>query len=828
MPNYSDSDCVGGVSYFADRDNALLLQSDLLSWGLVLDAETSDDIAAVWPVVCASFGDRNCLSLEVMDITSGLPDLGSLSSAPFYPDSDLFNSATFAVYPPTYSLTASPIYPALNHPTLTPWTWPSTGRPVDSDAFTFGIYGLGYEYAFQVGGLAGTYTAEWVTKITLRYVVQRLSEGDDKTAATYQPYIQWDGNRFWGDTITVSDEIPGGTVVYVDWWANPATGLPWTVADLEQFDTASGSTCGFGLYAFGTGASGTLATIFQAWMIVESAPVDFRLAIGSLCPPQTQKQGWQSITLFDPADSTAPINVQLTPGNRYLWWMRKTIGHALAVCRLDEAGVDLPGPPFWTSIGVNLDQNSHRIVSLGDAETQVAGFGLELPDGSFSLDSQLYATTSPEGLDTQDAWPDIGAYFRMSPVDRDHTMAQQFTPNTTGVYAWLRINCALATGQSDGDLIVQIRTVAGDVVQATQIITANDLEGSKVKWQTLGFRLDSAPTLNAGTRYYFAASSLATHTKGWLVQVLNAGTLDGPPTGPPANLIETGFGQSTTPSDNLIISSGTYTDAVAEINVAILPDPPEELIAVVDETVCCVTPILLSWLNPIIVGCGGFGATEIDRSDDEGTTWYTIARLTDESVETMDDYESKRNQVAQYRARTVRGDGVPSDWTDVVEATATQECCGLILTSNVMPELGAAYPDIGNLWRMFTWPRDEQVYQPSFRNFQLVWSELEDRGTMFGVQVLVRGDQVNGTTPCTASECFDFDLVGEDVFDPIKAIARADLPYVCVHNEHGNRWFAHVTVSEGSWMVDGEIFTATVNVVEITDRPYIVSMVGGS
>jgi len=62
-------------------------------------------------------------------------------------------------------------------------------------------------------------------------------------------------------------------------------------------------------------------------------------------------------------------------------------------------------------------------------------------------------------------------------------------------------------------------------------------------------------------------------------------------------------------------------------------------------------------------------------------------------------------------------------------------------------------------------------------------------------------------------------------FEDLRDMAWASVPYVCVRDELGNRWYSLVTVPDGSRrriVNKGHLLISTVNVIEVTNTPYPV------
>jgi len=64
---------------------------------------------------------------------------------------------------------------------------------------------------------------------------------------------------------------------------------------------------------------------------------------------------------------------------------------------------------------------------------------------------------------------------------------------------------------------------------------------------------------------------------------------------------------------------------------------------------------------------------------------------------------------------------------------------------------------------------------------------------------------------------------GSDGFTLLRDLAWSDLPYVCVKDDLGNRWFSTLIVPSGTMQRSPQLFIASIVVTESTDVPYPVS-----
>lgn len=858
MTNYNPSDpCTIGPEWFVNRYGAAVIDSDTKSVAYRLHAVTADLVEEMWTFLRYAYGGNTVIIVEVFDVTTGLPALPALTQSTYYPTSDVFVApapwtpgayGAFTGYNPSLGGAAAK-WQAIDSPTLTPGSWALSGAPTANDEFVFNFFGYGYDFACRVGGMAGTQSGHWVTRVRSRAICAQYLALGASGAFQIQPYLWLNGVKAYGPAQAVS-AAQGPVEILHDWHYNPLTGSPWTGTDMNRFDTGygGGQSFGVGWVVQPTGSSNNLATILQGQLIVESAVSDPRLNIGStLLPAQwagiSGIVGWRGVLFRDPAGAVTgsdpgdpnladPKPLHLVAGHDYVFMVRRGESYAgpsdtLSPGFLSAAPQSIKGPPFWTSYqAVQLDPISYRPISLGAVYSDAYGCVLTKAGGGISLDSQPYAGSTP--ISGIDAFPGIGTYYENSTVENGKVLKQRFTPTATDEYGWVWAEVAMFSDVTDADLTVEIRDVATNTLQGTGgVITSERLTTPKRSWQKVGVRMAVAPILTSGTQYYLKFVSAASHGEGWLVQVINAG-YEPPPVGPPTGSSVATWGGGINPLDRY----GTLEqDMTAVATLSTIPPFPAEFTAIPSTQTCCMSHVALAWDTSVGIGCGGFFAYEIQRNDDE-QGWVTIFLIHDVAVLTIDDWESKRNTVASYRIRCIRADGAPSDWSPTATATAPMgSCVGLMFTSNVQPESSLFYQDTVAS-RKFSWPENVQEFLPQGRNLRVVYGELPDRGTLFNAQLRVR----DGYGPCVTGGCDDFSTLGERVFWPLREMCRAGLPYVCVMNEAGDRWYASIRVPSGEWQQHGiergggwAAYQLDIVVAQVTDRPYVVdALAGGS
>ena len=873
LPNYgSNSPCTLGLGWFPSVASISWIDSEQNAIGIALEADTNDLISQVWPWVACWVGNQT-VSLEVYDITAANPPLTALTWTTYVPGIDIFNGpqgwtsgawGDFNGWNPSLGAVYSR-YLALDSTVLTPRAWSlNTLQTIGNDATIFSFFGAGYDLIVGHVGAAGSMAGKWITRVRTHYWVQQLIDYDPFGPVTITPFIWVNSTRYFGDPISFSAD-QGVVELYFDWYVNPSNGLPWTPADIDQFDTAAAAPAsGLGWHLDPTGSANNLGLILQAHLQVESAAVDPRLVMAAITPATmfpgmkggtVCRQGWMQFTLRN-TQTGAVGNLQLSRGHKYLFVFRldtrtSSTSFGIATISTENPG-DLTesllteGPPFWSQFtgplgvgsstrtgalgdGVTLDGANRRVLDIGIESGLTPAVSLVKSAGGVSADSQPYGTVSD--LNGSDAWPDMGEWFNNSPVNTLLSMQQEFTAPVSDSYGWIRVLLATVAGTTDGNLTIQIKRRSDDVqMGGTATIAVTDLVSPTHRWQTVGVRTSGATfALVAGTQYYFDIRSTAAANQGWLVQCVNSG-YEPQPYGPPAGTnAAAGWGggvDKLTFSDPMMQQFGWATpgepgSVVAAVNLSTVPSAPAGFAAVADVEVCSISHIWLTWTPVTTVECGAFLAYEIQRNDSLTGTWHRIALITTQTIGGFDDYESMCNTLAYYRIRLIRDDGTSSDWSATVSATVPMTGTpGLMFTSNESPLLTVFYQDLAES-RAFEFPSNEQVFQPHNRNYQIVFRELEDRGVEFKSKLRVRA----GRMPCGPG-CDNATGFGPDVFDPLKAICRAGLSYVCVKNESGNRFFAYVKTPTAEWTQHGSersggfgAYTMDVEVTEVTDVP---------
>lgn len=216
---------------------------------------------------------------------------------------------------------------------------------------------------------------------------------------------------------------------------------------------------------------------------------------------------------------------------------------------------------------------------------------------------------------------------------------------------------------------------------------------------------------------------------------------------------------------------------------------------------------------------------EIQRMDTVETEWKTIMLTENLSIQSFNDYEARVGIVTSYRVRSVDAYGFYGPWSSEVTATVPEPgvtigCEGghlLIFTSNEEQDgsLNLAYSSVWESGRTveepFVFPEARFVTLQAMynRDYFTAFRTTERGGEQFARTVLV---QAAAIAPETLGD-----------FTDLRDMAWADVSYICVRDEEGNRWFATILVPGGRVVHNRNLYLAPIEIVEVTDTPTQVS-----
>lgn len=556
---------------------------------------------------------------------------------------------------------------------------------------------------------------------------------------------------------------------------NPSTGAPWTIAEVQAFDSSDE------VVFYVNNVPYSRVYVYMAWMDI-AAVTENRKAVGVL----DDRASGLTPNAWNAATMTTPTGGAWTKDGtgRHLYTVRRSNGvGSLVIPTLEEPGVV---PENAAGFSPTVDPSTAIITEMGDEHGALFGLIQRTTAPAEHADSVAYADAIEALVYTgQDAEQEITAV-----ADDYGVVRARIKPNS-----------------ATGNLLVKIKK-RSDNSQAGSTITITPEDAASLPEDAAGWRilveiLATVPTLSA-VQYYveFSSTALGVNDDWW--SVLAVDTLD------QGNA--TTYGGTT---DRALVN-GTEADRYdLAVSISTIPDPvtnfETELASLAldgDGNDCSVDSLVYvhaTWTPTSL--SGDFGRYEIDRSEDGGTTWVTVAKLATEATSDFDDFESLRGVQACYRIRVVRIDESPSEWSSESCQTPTAADCEWLFTSNRTPSLNAGYNQLGPETE-YVFPRaDDRKYHRIYgRDGRLAFIGTEDPLVDFELPLIVQADPTEPTA-------------GVAVFGPLRALMGADVPYVCVLDATGNRFYADLVVPSGSANRNARVYLATVGIVELTLTP---------
>jgi len=220
----------------------------------------------------------------------------------------------------------------------------------------------------------------------------------------------------------------------------------------------------------------------------------------------------------------------------------------------------------------------------------------------------------------------------------------------------------------------------------------------------------------------------------------------------------------------------------------------------------------------------GFGAFEIQRYDNVDGVWSTIMLGTNPATTGFKDYEARVGTPSVYRMRQHNVYDFVGAWNTPVSGTitspgVTNADIGLLIFTSNESQSGAYNLAYSSSWENnpsedFIWPEGSSITLQEMYNKDFVTSfhPLERAGERFSRVILV-----NSVGIATA--------VDVNAFKSLRNMAWADLPYICVRNELGERWYAAILVPAGTRRRMNSVDMlqlAEVTVVQVSDTPSVV------
>lgn len=605
-----------------------------------------------------------------------------------------------------------------------------------------------------------------------------------------------------GDRLTVA---PGGEPEWLTFDApvNPATRLPWCLADVQRFTELPDSTWYVGLRA----TTGPTTDPLRVYTVCVDVTVcdDRRVATAQEVVPGGGEQArWVEFPMRRVTDCA------LTPwtkaSNRLYWLVvyRGADTSPAAMSVLEGDAVDsAPGTKAWGLRYVALKPTSSGVTEVGDippdrVENRVPAAVLVTTGGALSVDSQPYV------------------YVRTSEVAAGQNVEQEFTPTASGTYAF--INCWLA-GDGIGepwanpphlpDTALEVRVFRrSDGVQFGGVGTIDadtDVEGTRAV-RLVRCRLSSNASLVAGTQYVLRFSSATATTRPWLIAALDSHSDD---------FAAATYGGTT---DVLTVGAVDYQRRDAVVTFGSVPTAPGSVTATTPIAAvtggCGIDGVRYARVTWAATTLGSkFARYEVSRSEDGGTSWRHVASITPEALPEFSDYEARRGVALRYRIRVVRTDGIRSDWSSTTAPVTLVAGAELVIGSNTLGGVWAWHYDGAEAVSWEPVPAAAVEYHARYGTpYQVEVRDSTERGVTFTRSLVVAYNDPSLTG-------------GWAEFDDLRNLLASDAPYLAVCDGRGNRWLCGGYVSRYTEEQPGDRLYAEVVFTEVLGAPPAVTLI---
>lgn len=223
-----------------------------------------------------------------------------------------------------------------------------------------------------------------------------------------------------------------------------------------------------------------------------------------------------------------------------------------------------------------------------------------------------------------------------------------------------------------------------------------------------------------------------------------------------------------------------------------------------------------------------FGHYELQRQDDDDDEdeWNTILLASSPAVTGYADYEARVGVESRYRIRTVNVLDFAGSWSNEQASTVTSP--GVVLAvgdgnSVLIFTTNERQDGSSNLAYVQTWDGGvaEDFAFPEADSTQL--RELYRRDYVVAFRPSERGGERFSRAILVHSAAVPSGRIREG-FRSLRDMAWDDVPYICVRNELGDRWFANVQVPAGRIQRNRRLYVAQINVIETTDTPCAVEL----
>lgn len=626
------------------------------------------------------------------------------------------------------------------------------------------------------------------------------------------------------------------------YWQSPATSemMPWKFADLIRFDSSYGGTRLYASIVGGTNWGMSLSSenvyVWYAALQVTYCE-EQRTIIGGVLKNASNPIGYGANFVRLRGIESRALLPSLPAGD----W-------TVTVATADQGAIANPraGYPDLNALRELYEIPSHAGVQIN--VTTTPGEQFETVDTHVLTQLSVHTTGA--------ALTEVHAYGRQypSPVYGSNFVTQDVYDDAVaaGTYPQLRFWARHFNDTSQSLVVSGTGTAAGSVASIS-VSDFDNLPEILNGWREVNLRLSPAPTLGglSPDAAFVWSSTAETAGSRWELLAVQAPAVSGipgdllnlvvpagqrlppvtyqPPSGETVEITTlsqyaSGAAAQQTDTDlSFLFSQDPYT--VTGLAVATLSQAVTGIGVDCNGTPCCIPTAItynrITW-PALAMAPTGFGVFELQRYDDVTAAWHTIMSASASGVTGFNDYEARVGQASVYRMRVLNLYRFAGSWSAQVTGTVTtpgvtMQCADsgeapgvLIFTSNSVQSgtrnLAYAMQFDRTVEETFAFPEVDwqQLRRQYGRNFRVAYRPTERGGEVFNRVLLVQG--AAGALPNMAN------------IRSLRDLGWADLPYVCVRDELGNRWFANVLIPDGR-VSQRSVYLANVSIAEVTDTP---------
>jgi hypothetical protein len=562
---------------------------------------------------------------------------------------------------------------------------------------------------------------------------------------------------------------------------NPNTGAAWTAAEIIAMDTGSNLMVQLQCDA-------TVGMVAVSWLsMIVTTGADKRVATGTTATQTSLPAGVQT-------------NLPVTLASA--WTKSASLDYLLVARRIDDptgSATTLIPQPMWIGTGTNPHVQGKSYSTTLDASgllaatgsidaTKTYGFWLATTAGTtMSVDSQPYYDVTVQSCHTSSTLRQ-GFNGAAATIYKGVQFIAASPSTTPGASLSIKVRKASDNSQQGGAATV----AAADITAGTYLGTLTDATLGSLSMYRLNVNLTTTATLTTSDSYVFEYTSSAASTAPWYIVMLD---------GTATHTLSGNVTYGGTLASNVAGTTKSAADFVTRISTSVAAPS-----SVTDTAT--LSSISGFYYNDIDwVDAGALGATfdywEVQRSEDSGSTYATVATVQTEATVTFHDYEAPRGVALKYRVRKVRTDGAVSDWTAEASTTTLSATSSslTVFTTNEDPTLMVGYAIRGTDTAYRFLNADETVFMTMHdRDYQASFRPLEQRGMQWQFEALYTA---GASTP------------GVGAFDALRAIAEdPDVPYICMHTSDGERFFGALQVHEGRRNQPAAVYSAVVTFTE--------------